>query len=42
MAQIDFGGLPHHEVLKQIEILETKVFPTVKKYTQTYPGGQVK
>ena len=42
IAHIDFGGLPHHEVLKQIEILGTKVLPTVKKYTQTYPGGQVK
>jgi hypothetical protein len=33
LAQIDFGGMPYAEVMKQIEIIGTEILPAVKKYT---------
>lgn len=33
MAQIDFGGVPFEKVAKNIELIATKVIPTIKKHT---------
>ena len=38
LAQIDFGGMPYAEVMKQIEIIGTEILPAVKKYTATAPA----
>lgn len=34
LAQIDFGGMPFEKVMKNIEIIGTKILPEVKKYTK--------
>lgn len=34
VAEIDFGGVPLDQVKENIELLATKVMPTVKKYTK--------
>jgi alkanesulfonate monooxygenase SsuD/methylene tetrahydromethanopterin reductase-like flavin-dependent oxidoreductase (luciferase family) len=33
IGQIDFGGVPFEKVMKNIEIIGTKILPDVKKYT---------
>lgn len=33
MAQIDFGGVPYDKVMKNIELIATKILPEVKKHT---------
>lgn len=33
IAQMDFGGVPHDKIMKNIELLGTKIVPKVKKYT---------
>ena len=34
LAQMSLGAMPHHKILRAIELLGTKVAPQVKKYTQ--------
>lgn len=34
IAQMDFGGVPHHQIMKNIELLGDIVAPAVKKYTK--------
>ncbi|HLR51478.1 MAG TPA: LLM class flavin-dependent oxidoreductase [Candidatus Avamphibacillus sp.] len=34
IAQIDFGGVPFEQVLKNIEIIGTEILPAIKKYTK--------
>ena len=38
LAQIDFGGMPYAEVMKQIEIIGTEILPAVKKHTAAAPA----
>ena len=33
MAQIDFGGVPFNQVMKNIELIATEILPAVKKHT---------
>ncbi|MEF2247686.1 LLM class flavin-dependent oxidoreductase [Paenibacillus sp. IITD108] len=33
LAQLDFGGVPFNKVLKNIELIGTKILPEIKKYT---------
>lgn len=33
IAQMDFGGVPHDRVMKQLEIIGTEIIPAVTKYT---------
>lgn len=33
LAQIDFGGMPFHSVMKNIEIIGTDILPAIRKYT---------
>ena len=39
LAQIDFGGVPYDEVMRQIEIIGEEILPAVRKYT-AQPAGQ--
>lgn len=32
IAQLDFGGMPHHKIMNNIEILGTKIMPKVKQH----------
>ena len=41
LAQIDFGGMPYAEVMKQIEIIGTEILPAVKKHTAAAPEESV-
>lgn len=34
LAQIDFGGVPFADVMKNIEIIGNDIIPAVKKYTR--------
>ena len=34
MAQIDFGGVPFHKIMKNIEIIGNDIIPAVKKFTK--------
>ncbi|GEK33043.1 LLM class flavin-dependent oxidoreductase [Kurthia sibirica] len=34
LAQIDFGGVPFDKIMKNIELIATKIMPDIKKYTQ--------
>lgn len=34
MAQIDFGGVPFKQVMKNIELIGTDIIPAIKKYTK--------
>ena len=33
MAQIDFGGVPFHKIMRNIEIIGNDIIPVIKKYT---------
>ncbi|KOY83306.1 LLM class flavin-dependent oxidoreductase [Lysinibacillus macroides] len=33
MAQIDFGGVPFHKIMKNIELIGNDIIPAMKKYT---------
>ncbi len=33
IAQMDFGGVPFDQIMKNIELIGTKILPKVKKYT---------
>ncbi|MEY8346954.1 LLM class flavin-dependent oxidoreductase [Bacillus cereus] len=33
MAQIDFGGVPFEKIIKNIELIATKIMPAIKKHT---------
>ncbi|MCO7175383.1 LLM class flavin-dependent oxidoreductase [Sporolactobacillus kofuensis] len=35
IAQIDFGGMPFENVMKNIEIIGSEILPAIRKYTQT-------
>ena len=32
IAQLDFGGIPHDRIMKNIEVLGTKIMPEVRKH----------
>ena len=32
IAQLDFGGIPHNRIMKNIEVLGTKIMPEVRKH----------
>ena len=34
MAQIDFGGVPFHKIMKNIEIIGNDIIPAIKKFTK--------
>lgn len=34
LAQIDFGGVPHEKIMKNIELIGEKILPAVKKHTK--------
>ncbi|MBS4197931.1 LLM class flavin-dependent oxidoreductase [Lederbergia citri] len=34
MAQIDFGGVPFDNIMKNIELIATEIMPAIKKYTR--------
>src|SRR5699024_10580037 len=34
LAQIDFGGVPHEKLMKNIELIGDKILPEVKKHTK--------
>ncbi|WP_042477917.1 LLM class flavin-dependent oxidoreductase [Bacillus ndiopicus] len=34
MAQIDFGGVPFNQVMKNIELIGNEIIPAIKKHTQ--------
>ncbi|MCJ1721784.1 LLM class flavin-dependent oxidoreductase [Listeria ivanovii] len=33
MAQLDFGGVPFHKIMENIELIGNEILPAVKKYT---------
>jgi len=35
LAQIDFGGVPHDKIMKNIEIIGKDIIPAIKKHTKT-------
>ena len=37
IAQLDFAGMPHKQVMRQIDYLGEKIVPVVKQYTRAYP-----
>lgn len=39
LAQMSLGAMPHHKILRAIELLGTKVAPEVKKHTQKIKQG---
>src|SRR5690625_1258594 len=34
LAQIDFGGVPHNKIMKNIEIIGRDIIPAIKKHTE--------
>ncbi|TLK56585.1 LLM class flavin-dependent oxidoreductase [Glutamicibacter sp. V16R2B1] len=40
IGQIDFGGVPFENVMKNIEIIGSEIIPAVKKYTASVEGAK--